>query len=249
MSVGANIQMRPREGNPDRRFYSPNRDIAYIYISMCKEALKGLDVSRWEDWFGDYLRLTKTTPEQIGEGAKRFAEAHNLFTKTDQITVPTEALRAAGFYQLPYPVQIGIFARLGFITMGTYFMGIRDVTEYNGVPPVQLQIDEMVAGGRSVAEAFATLALPPPLVRPDQEELQRQMDKAQAAVDHAQAAVDRATGLSWELSRTKHQLALYEKRVSWISLLSLRVSWVAAGALAAGAVGGAFVGWLLHYVM
>lgn len=145
------INIVPKGGG---KGYSPHRDVAYIYTDMCKKALVWLREANWEDWYGDYLRHTGTAEADIGEGAKVFAKAIGLFTGSSEIDTPEAALDQAGFMKLPYPVQISIYAMLGMILTGTFFMGIRDVTVDGAFAPNQNGVDELMAIAEGTAKRY-----------------------------------------------------------------------------------------------
>ncbi len=143
------LQMAPKDGSGP--MYSPHRDVAYIYRSIIGHAFTGLEQANWEEWYGSYLKHHKTTEADLGEGAKCLADAINYFTGEEKALNTVEALTKAGFYKLPYPVQITIFARLGMVLTGTMFSGIRDVTQMGEEPPAEVGKREIVAEGIKVA--------------------------------------------------------------------------------------------------
>lgn len=153
MEVGqpGNMSFRPKSG-ASAPYYAPHRDVAYIYRSICAHAFKGLEEANWEDWYGDYLRNAKITEEELGEGCRLLAEAHNHFTGDASIETANQALERVGFYDLPYPVIITIFARLGMVLVGTFFMGLRDVTMAGADPNEHCGVEEIVQHGREIAE-------------------------------------------------------------------------------------------------
>lgn len=143
------ITTRPRN-LPEAPGYMPSRDVAYIYKSMCGQAFAYLEETHWKSWFGDYMRHTGMSEEDLGQGCACLAAAINLFTGHPEIEGPDQALEEAGFFELPMPTQLAIYGTLGMVLTGTFFMAIRDETMAGEAPPDSVGVDDILAGGQEV---------------------------------------------------------------------------------------------------
>lgn len=144
------MNFRPK-GDPDAAPYAPQRDLANIYTPMLKEVFAGLDQVNWADYFAGWLEATHVTEEDLGKGVACFVEAHRLFIRDRAVKTPHDAFEKAGFWELPNPVRILIFERIGEVVMGGFFIALRDVT-YSGRPSsVHTDFTEMLAAGRTLA--------------------------------------------------------------------------------------------------
>lgn len=150
MTTRSITNYRPK-GDPDAAPYSPQRDLANIYTPMLKEAFMGLDQVNWADYFKDWLKATKVTEEDLGRGVQCFVEAHRLFIRDRTVKDPHTAFEKAGFWDLPAPVRILIFERIGEVVMGGFFVAIRDVSCQGRPSPIHTDFMEMIAAGRLVA--------------------------------------------------------------------------------------------------
>lgn len=143
------LQMRPSSGG---RAYSPTRDLAWNFPVLVKHALHQMGETDWEAWFGDYLRHTNTTEEDLGKVAKAMALAFNYMLETD-IKTPGEALQKAGFFDTPAPAQMAVCSKIAQVMVGAYFAGVRDALSQNdNAPP---EVTALVAAGEEVARAFS----------------------------------------------------------------------------------------------
>lgn len=141
----AGLSFRPREGsNNADPWYAPQRDVAYIYHSMCTHASRCLSEVDWHVWLKDYLSNCEETDSDLARGLEAFAEGHTLFTGRDDITNPYDALDAVGFWDLPKPVIIAIFSCMGWVLTGTFFGAVRDVTRKGEQPPPDVRLDEIM---------------------------------------------------------------------------------------------------------
>lgn len=136
------LQYSQRDG--DGRKYSPNRDIAYVFPQLIKEAIRGLDdETLWQGGIKDYLQFRNITVEDIGKAAETFAQGIVLFTKYGYSS-PGEALGKAGFFDVPEAAQDAIMMRIGQVMAGAFFVAIRDVTPMGGQPPVMRDIESLI---------------------------------------------------------------------------------------------------------
>lgn len=149
------MNIRP-QGQPDAMPYSPQRDLANIYLPAMRETAVGLDRVNWEEYFSGWAEACGITDEQLGEGIRLIAEAHRLFVGDATIKNARDALRRVGFFDLPTPVRILIFERFGEVITGGFFVAIRDVTRAGDVPPQLNDLADFVAVSRSVSQEFGS---------------------------------------------------------------------------------------------
>jgi hypothetical protein len=145
------LQVRPRN-NPDAMPYSPQRDLATLYVPAMREAIWGLDRVNWRPFFQEWMVAAGVTEESLADGVKRFVEAHKLFTGHSEIKEPNDAFVQSGFAALSPAVQAAIYYRLGEVIAAGFFIALRDVTLQGDTPPNVNEISMMVAAGRRMAE-------------------------------------------------------------------------------------------------
>ena len=150
MSHGLRMTIRP-QNQPDAMPYSPQRDLANIYLPAMRETAAGLDRVNWEEYFSGWAEACGITDEQLGEGIRLFAEAHRLFVGDATIKNARDALRRVGFFDLPTPVRMLIFERFGEVITGGFFVAIRDVTRAGDVSPQLNELADFVAVARQAA--------------------------------------------------------------------------------------------------
>lgn len=127
------VQMRLSKA--DDRLYSPDRDLAHCSVHLLHNACQGLDPTNQEPWIKDYLKANNVTDEDLGKAADVLAKYFNkamLDPKNDQ---PFDALKAAGFFELPQAVQTIVCAKVGQTFMCAIFPSVRDVTASPDNPP------------------------------------------------------------------------------------------------------------------
>lgn len=131
------VQMRL---NPsDSRFFSPDRDLAWCTPHLVLRALQGLDPDKQEPWVLHYLESQGITNEQLCEGASAIATFMNTAVFDPKYENPFDAFKAAGFFELPNPVQTIVLAKIGQVFMSAFFPSIRDVTKGPESPPYKTE--------------------------------------------------------------------------------------------------------------
>lgn len=143
-------QMRP-QGEPGSLPYSPQRDLANIYLPMLKEVFQGLDKMNWPEHFPGWLDAMNISQEDFGAAVNAMVEAHRLFVRDREVATPAQAFEKAGFTTLPAPIRVLLFERLGVVLAGGFFIALRDTTLQGMPSPQQADMAEMVATGRVVA--------------------------------------------------------------------------------------------------
>ena len=126
------------ENGSDRRWHSPDRDIAYCWPSLVRAVFDGFAITRWQDWFRDYFKAEGVTEEQLGQAAVAYGKYFKYVTNPE-VKTPHEALEMAGFFDLPKPVQVAVCMKLGQVMTCAFFSAIRDVTIEGEEPQLDAQ--------------------------------------------------------------------------------------------------------------
>lgn len=214
------LNLRPK-GSANAPGYSPHRDLAYVYPHAMREALAGLDEANWRDYFRPWCEATNLTEDELGEGVRRYVEAHKDFIGDPEIKHADDALAKHGFFELPNIVRILIYARLGEVMLGGFFYALRDVTRQNCAPPQAADIADLIAEGKLVAARLWGQ-------KRDPSELDRLEHEAIAALDqlrevHKTVDTLRADNgrLYEDLSKTKQELAMQTIKCNYTDGLGL----------------------------
>lgn len=179
-------QMRP-EGQPGAMAYAPQRDLANIYTPMLREVFQGLDEANWSPYLRQYFQENDVTEEDLGQAVKLIVEAHRLFIRDREVKSPEDAFTKAGANELPTPIRLALFSRIGEVLMGGFFIALRDVTTQGQKPPADFV--EMIAAGRALAKRLSKhdpSDLPPDAL----EQLQAEVEETQRALDQAHAELE-----------------------------------------------------------
>ena len=119
----------------EKRWYSPDRDMAYCWQSMVRAAANGLAAVSWEDWFRDYFAHSGLTEDQIGEAMVVYIKSIVKLTEPG-ISSHKQALEECGWFNLHPAAQIAVLMRLGQVATASFFTCIRDVTIEGEAPPL-----------------------------------------------------------------------------------------------------------------
>lgn len=130
------MQIVATDENNERKFgFSPARDIAYFHHQLLEKAVIGLKRDNWEPWIRDYLAFAKVSEADV---MRAFA-AYCKFCKIaliPQDTGPGEDLEAAGFFKCPKAAQLVVCAKIGQVSTGAWWAGIKSAVEAGKVQPV-----------------------------------------------------------------------------------------------------------------
>jgi hypothetical protein len=141
----------------DGRWYSPNRDFAYVGPMLIRQAFSTLTVP--VDPASPYASLLNQLPEaeqhQIGDFAKSLATILvRAVTGATEVTKVIDGLRLEGDVglQAPMQVQTAVLARIGELTLGCIFAAIQDITPDGGQPPTMRSIESMLEAAEQLAK-------------------------------------------------------------------------------------------------
>jgi hypothetical protein len=189
-------QMRP--GNdPTARAYAPQRDLAYIFPQVAREAFETLDQSNWQGPYGDLLVEKGITEKQLGEGVKAFVGAFHFYVGDPTIKNLHNALERAGFFDCPPIVQLLVFERIGEAMAVGFFMAVRDVTRLGEEPPQVREMAELAAAARD----FVRQLNGTPRYLQHRGGLQKEIEEARYEIKTSRKAVERLKELLQEAER------------------------------------------------
>lgn len=200
-------QMRP-PGQPDAPAYAPGRDLAWIYVPALREAVEGLNKVNWTEEFKGWPEAVGITEGDFAKGVTALCDAHTHFVGNSSVKEPMDALRLAGFLDVPSPVRVLLIYRLGLVILGGFFVSIRDVTRKD-VPPPQIEdIAKLVAVGKQITRAIHgpdSYLWSPPTAWQDNRETSR-ADAAEAEIKILQRSVA-------SLLKQQHDIAVAAAKV------------------------------------
>jgi len=148
------IQMRP-QNDPNGRQYAPQRDLANIFLPMVTEVFAGLDAEHMSFFFKDWFERDGLTDSDVGDAADCLVTAVQLFTRDATIKQPYDAFVKAGVTNLPVSLRAALFARIGEVLIGGFFVAIRDVTVRNEESTCQEDMARMIAAGRDLSSRMS----------------------------------------------------------------------------------------------
>jgi hypothetical protein len=148
------INWRRKEARAGARdpMYSPERDIAHIGPGLIRQAMLALDEQWYEPWFQEFATQYGVTEEDLGEAAVLFAKACNEMI---QLKNPVVALEANGFAELPPPLQMAIYTKIGQVFLTGVWAGCKDLATPTSAPPAD--IEELLEVADTVMRHFANL--------------------------------------------------------------------------------------------
>ena len=147
-------QFRPK-GDPNAAPYSPQRDLANIYLPMLREVFSGLDEANWSPYFRRLMERDGIQEIQMQHAVTVFVEAHRLFVRDREVTCPADAFERAGIHTLPEGVLYALFSRMGEVLAAGFFVALRDVTMQGQISPEHAGMAEMIAAGRQLSDRLS----------------------------------------------------------------------------------------------
>lgn len=129
-----NIRLQDTQTGRDYSF-SPGRDIAYFWPKIVEMAYKGLADMPWEPWYGKYLQDNGVSKDDVLKALVAFSR-FCMNAVVTEIESPFEALEKAGFFDCPLPAQLVVMTKIGQLSAGAYWAGIRDCSRQGEIPEV-----------------------------------------------------------------------------------------------------------------
>lgn len=136
--IGSSGQIRLMDPETGEKWgFSPLRDIAYFHHQLVDAVFQGLEKSKWEPWIKDYLDAKGVGEDDVLRAAAAYARFCVLALDPD-IKTPAQALEEAGFFSCPTAAQLVICAKIGQVSTGAWWQGIKEAT-YQGqvIPTIQ----------------------------------------------------------------------------------------------------------------
>jgi hypothetical protein len=126
------MEVKFRDEFGHERSFSPARDIAIFWPALMAAAVEGLEKANWDE---PMKRLLE--PAGIRErdlmlaliNATRFCER----TSDPAFQTPREVLQAVNFFQSPPEAIMALLYRLGIVSLGAWFDGIKRSTPAHSV--------------------------------------------------------------------------------------------------------------------
>lgn len=118
--------------------YNPERDYAYITPSLMVKAIENLDddalSSAMRAW---YEKNNITQSEIVGVAAALAAAQKDFVNGSDPVKSLDEALSRHGFFNFRMAVRQVLFAAIGEIICGAWFLAVREVSVLGEASPAQ----------------------------------------------------------------------------------------------------------------
>ena len=147
------FQLRRKESRAGRRdpYYTPERDLAHIGPNIVKGAMVSIEEKFWEPWLKEYLDRNGITYDTVLETKTPllFAQALNKIIRAEN---PVVALEETGFTELPHPLQMLIYTRLGQVFLCAVWAAVKDVGKPDDAPPASIQ--ELLEDAEEAFEQF-----------------------------------------------------------------------------------------------
>lgn len=123
--------------------FAPMRDIAYFHHQLVALVGKGLEKSRWEPWLKEYLDFTGTTEEDVLRAFACYYRFCSFTLDPDRLELknPGETLEAAGFFTCTKAAQLAVIAKVGQISTGAWWAGIKSATPLGQIPATIKQLE------------------------------------------------------------------------------------------------------------
>lgn len=158
-----NVQQIRPAGSPDAAVYAPQRDLVNLFLPMMQELLTSL---RFEN-LGSAAKLIQTqheiTEQQFAQAVFKMAEAVRLFIRDPSIASPADAYKAVDMEYIDDPCQLVVFAKIGMIFTGGFFVALRDVTIRGEESSYDSQLAAMVAAGCALHDRLSSVPLAKPV--------------------------------------------------------------------------------------
>ncbi len=187
MTERKSLNIRPK-GSPDAKGYSPDRDLAYVYPAMMREAFVSLDQVNWTPTLEARLAAHNIDEDELGEAVRMFVEGLNLFIRTPDVKEPVDAMRLSGFADdVREEVQQVLYAQFGTVLTGGWFVAVRDVTLQGHLSDAEDLMADMRAAGMRLAGVNSFVAADAQLEKAQGEafELRRALEQSVSRVRQA----------------------------------------------------------------
>lgn len=125
-------QLRPAGQD---KFYSPQRDIAYIGAHVLSVAMRAADKENREDWYQKFLDDNNIDEDALDAAAHLFFKGAVTVIEMEH---PVVAMENSGFAMLPGAEQLAIYGKVGQVFLAALWSGIKDVSSPESDPPATI---------------------------------------------------------------------------------------------------------------
>jgi hypothetical protein len=146
------MQIRPATGSTDKRFYNPDRDIAYLGAHLLAKAVEHISSDKRTAWQTEVMKKFDLTEDDLADAAVKFVAAFELIQKSPaDYPDMSDALRASGFLDTPRAAQHLLEAKIGQFVCGAFLHGVKDITVYKEAAPIS--VSELVTAAERTVNA------------------------------------------------------------------------------------------------
>ena len=178
-------QIRPQ--GSDGPFYNPDRDLAYIFSAAFSQAVMALDDRYINPELKEFLVKLGVSESDVQKAVDAASSAVEIFVLKRKTNDPKEALKEAGWYDLPYASRYVIMSRLGEVMLAAFLYSMIQVHTVHGTTPDACQVDNLLAACRRFVGLPADEE-----EQVDLESLRAQIDVLRADLEHLRYAYDRS---------------------------------------------------------
>lgn len=139
-------KLAPR-GPAEARYYSPDRDLAHVGTQYISAACRALDEQFREPWFQEFMQHYGLVEADLHQAADLLGQACTRIIGDEN---PVIALEAVGFTQLPPPLQMAFYCKMGQVMLAGIWSGAKDNAKRGAELPADIQ--ELAATAEYVAE-------------------------------------------------------------------------------------------------
>lgn len=134
------MQIRPTTNSTDKRFYNPDRDIAYLGSHLLAKAVSSVTSENLSPWQKELLSKYGLSQNDLCNAAARFVDAFDLLMKapSDYPDIAA-AFQKSGYFDTPKAAQHIIEAKIGQYTCGAFLHGVKDITVFGEAAPVSAE--------------------------------------------------------------------------------------------------------------
>lgn len=162
--MGANIVIEDDKGQ--RLRINPARDVAHYWAQLAAHAMVRLeDEALWPKALVPHLKAAGITAADMVRAGQRLEKAMRIAMRSGP-EKPVDALEAAGFLRCHPLVQQAIMARIGQVSLGAWWDGVKDASVEGTVPASHA---DLLQAGMALAAALNEKydpELPPPPPEP-----------------------------------------------------------------------------------
>ena len=152
--MGANIVLQGPNG--ERIRVNPARDVINYWGQLLAKSVEMLqDPATWPEDLKSFMMAEKVTTQELVECAFAIEEACRLAYTGSGFNLPIQALEKTGFTKFRPIVKAAVTMRIGQVSMGAWWYGIRDSVMEGTVPACN---EDLIKAGLTLADALNKLS-------------------------------------------------------------------------------------------